>query len=98
MSQTASTEQFQAQMQEAIARAEDALARGARLFEDQGLNSDKALAFFAAQFNEQSSKEAKAAFEADMEAVGQEVREEMAQLAHTSGQASASLRRPRPMV
>lgn len=97
MAHTPSPEERAAQVQEAIRNAEKALERGQRFFEEHGLDSEKAHAFFDAKASDKERAEAHRQFEQDMRDIDQEVHEQAARDASVNAAPSAP-RRHRPMV
>ena len=73
------------------------LAQSDEFYRSQGLDPLKVHIVLTAQSTPQIEAKARAAFDADMQAVDQEAREEQARLAFSTG-ASGGAKRPRMMI
>ena len=94
-----STESIMAQAQTLIDRVQRDLDASDALLRAQGLDPDKVRSALQDQLTPQASAEARAAFEADMAAVDQEVSEERARSSFAAPVKSGGVgRRPRPMI
>lgn len=86
-----------ARAQALIEQVQRQLAEADAFYRSQGLDPHKVHMVLKAQSTPQSEAQAHQAFEADMQAVEQEVREEGARLAFQVG-ASGGAKRPRMMI
>lgn len=96
MAETLNSQEIMARAQALIDEAERQLNATDDFFRNQGLDPAKVRAVLAAHTTAQAEADARAAFEADMRAVEQEVAEGKARLSH--GTPASPARRPRPMV
>lgn len=93
-----STESIMAQAQTLIDQVQRDLDASDALLRSQGLDPDKVRSALQDQLTPQASAEARAAFEADMAAVDQEIGEERARSSFAAPVKSGGARRPRPMI
>lgn len=93
-----SPEAIMAQAQALIDRVRGDLAAGEALLRSQGLDPEKVRATMEDHLTIQGRLQAQDAFQADMAALEQEVREEAARHSFASLSVSNSVRRRRPMV
>lgn len=97
MSPSPSPDQRAAQMRETIENAQRALERSQNFYEEHGLDSEKAKAFFESKLDDKARAEARQAFEQDMRDIEQEAHEQAARDA-SANSTSGAPRRIRPMV
>lgn len=93
-----SPETIMAQAKALIDRVQGNLAAGEALLCDQGLDPEKIRETMEDHLTLQGRLQAQQAFQADMAAVEQEVREEAARLSFAAPTVSNSVRRRRPMI
>lgn len=94
-----STESIMAQAQTLIDQVQRDLDASDELLRSQGLDPNKVRSTLQDQLTPQAQAEARAAFEADMAAVDQEVGEERARTSFAAPAKTGGVgRRPRPMI
>ena len=81
-----------------IRQAEEALQETKDFFEKHGLDPDKAKRYLESITTQEMRDQAKAAFDADMESVQQEVREQMAHMTSKSPGMRSGRRPSRQMI
>lgn len=93
-----STESLMAKAQALIDKVQRELQSSEEQIRSQGLDPQKVRTTLQAHLTPQASAEARAAFEADMAAVDQEVSEERARASFSMPVKSSGVRRPRSMI
>lgn len=98
MSQKKTPEQIHADAERALDDARRALERADEFYRDQGLNPDKVRAVSAERLGPKEREEAEALFRQDLEAVENEVAQELARQSFAAPTPSGGMKKMRPMV
>ncbi|MGE8689087.1 MAG: hypothetical protein ACN6PJ_18220 [Achromobacter sp.] len=98
MSQNKTSEQIHAAAERALDDARRALARADEFYRDQGLDPEKVRAVSAERLGPKEREEAESLFRQDLEAVENEVAQELARQRFAAPATSGGIKKMRPMV